>query len=117
MQVDYETLKKLKEFKILLNSLEFPSEDLIKMEDELIEDNEETSLTGDFDSYWSLVSGSLDYIMNNKKIPHKQKRLLDKDFFVHFPCYSNLKKQYHLFSDFKGCLKTLEDIRQLLLKI
>ncbi|MGP7815693.1 YxiJ family protein [Niallia sp. 01092] len=116
MKIDTELLIKLKQVEKLLEN-DFPTEDINKIEEDIIKDSEEHYFTGDFDSYCSLICGSLDYVLSNKRIPRNQRKLLNKDFFTLFPEYQNLKEHLQKYPDFARELNAHEKMRKLLLEI
>ncbi|MGG5255341.1 YxiJ family protein [Neobacillus sp. SM06] len=116
MQIEKELLSKLKNFNNMLKT-GFPSEDIEKIEKDIFHDGEQHFLAGDFDSYCSLIRGSLGYVLSNRKIPRYQRELLNKDFFAMYPHYSYLKQSLQMYPEFERDLIVHENTRELLLEV
>ncbi|WP_260288691.1 YxiJ-like family protein [Peribacillus aracenensis] len=116
MKVEKELLLKLRKMETLLKN-DFPSEDIERIENTFFNNNSKYCLMGDFDSFCSLISGSLGYVNSNKKIPKYQRNLLYKDFFTLYPQYEPLKEQLDTYPDFSQELFVHERVRELLLDI
>ncbi|MFD3446478.1 YxiJ family protein [Microbacteriaceae bacterium 4G12] len=117
MRINQDLLIELKRMSVKLRNA-FPSEDIEKIEEYFPNiDNEECYLTGDFDQYCSLISGSLDYVLSNKRIPKYQRKKLHKDFFALYPHYVFLKENINQYPNFYHELEVHEQTRQLLLEV
>ncbi|AST06224.1 MULTISPECIES: YxiJ-like family protein [Anoxybacillus] len=116
MKVNHDVILELEKMSILLNN-DFPSEDIERIENTILKDNDKYCLTGGFDSFCSLISGSLSYVLAHKKIPRYQRKLLYKDFFALYPYYEPLRKHLEKFPHFSEELKVHERVRELLLEV
>ena len=96
----------------------FPHDDVDKIKIEFIEKfREDDILTGDLDSYWANIAGSLSYVLKGKtkKIPQNQINELKLTFFEVFPQYSFLEKEIFRYPTFYEEYKTYEKTRGLML--
>lgn len=62
MKVNQDIMRKLENMRVLLEK-DFPSEDIERIEHSIFQDDDKCCLTGDYDSFCSLISGSLSYVL------------------------------------------------------
>ncbi|HWO97408.1 MAG TPA: YxiJ family protein [Bacillus sp. (in: firmicutes)] len=110
----YEELEALKES--LYNP--FPYDDTDKMQDDFNKElSENDCLTGDLNTYWMNIAGSLSYVLNggSKRIPQGQIDWLHLSFFDIFHQYRFLEEKITDYPTFYGEYINYEKIRKLLL--
>ena len=110
----YEELKSLKES--LYNP--FPYRDTDKIQEDFIKElSEEDCLTGDLNTYWMNIAGSLSYVLkgNSKGIPKGQIEWLHLSFFDIFHQYRFLEEKMANYPTFYEEYLKNEKARKLLL--
>src|SRR5690606_8244458 len=110
----YEELKSLKES--LYNP--FPYSDTDKIQEDFIKElSEEDCLTGDLNTYWMYITGSLSFVLrgNSKKIPEGQIERLHLSFFDIFPQYRFLEGKVAEYPTFYEEYMNYEKTRKLIL--
>jgi hypothetical protein len=83
---------------------EFPSDDILKIEEDFQGDIAEIDwLTADFNEFCTLITGSCSYVFDNKKIPKRQREFLYRDFFSLYPKYLFLETAIEKSEDVNSC--------------
>ncbi|MFC3883298.1 YxiJ family protein [Bacillus songklensis] len=110
----YEQLKMLE--KTLYNP--FPYDDTDKIQDDFNKElSEEDCLTGDLNSYWMNIDGSLIYVLRgrSKRIPQGQIDWLHLSFFDIFHQYRFMEEKMADYPTFYEEYMNFEKVRKLLL--
>ncbi|MDQ0242792.1 hypothetical protein J2S09_000328 [Bacillus fengqiuensis] len=110
----YEELKAIKES--LYNP--FPYSDTDKIQDDFNKEfSEDDCLTGDLNTYWMNIAGSLSYVLSgsSKRIPQGQIDWLHLSFFDIFHQYRFLKEKMADYPTFYEEYMNHEKVRRLLL--
>lgn len=108
----YEQLKILE--KTLHSS--FPYDDTDKIQNDFNKKlSEENCLTGDLNSYWMNIDGSLSYILRGRSIPEGQIDWLHSSFFDIFHQYRFLEEKMADYPTFYEEYTHFEKVRNLLL--
>ncbi|MBW0259734.1 MULTISPECIES: YxiJ family protein [unclassified Bacillus (in: firmicutes)] len=107
--IDQKTLDEIKKYYVLLHG-PFPN-DMYDFEEET-----NTSLD-EFYEFFALITGSLNYIIEDKKIPRYQREMLKKTFYEHYPHFSNYKSEILKYQELSECLDFHEKIRILINKL
>ncbi|GAB1780064.1 hypothetical protein PMEGAS67_55410 [Priestia megaterium] len=97
----------------------FPYDDIYKIQNKFNKEfQEDDILTGDLDSYWANIAGSLSYILKGKtkKIPLNQINELKLTFFEAFPQYSFLESEIFNYITLYHEYKIYEKVRKLMLE-
>ncbi|MFJ7513241.1 YxiJ family protein [Peribacillus simplex] len=111
----YKELENLK--KNLYNP--FPYRDTDKIQEDFNKElSEEDCLTGDLNTYWMNIAGSLSYVLrgNSKRIPQGQLEWLHISFFDIFHQYRFLEEKMADYPTLYEEYMNNEKVRQLLLK-
>ncbi|MFJ7936329.1 YxiJ family protein [Sporosarcina sp. NPDC096371] len=118
--VQIDKMEVLGELKIVKESLytTFPYRATDKIQEDFIKElTEEDCLTGDLNTYWMNIAGSLSYVLrgNSKEIPHGQIEWLHLSFFDIFPQYRFLEGRAAEYPTFYEVYLNNEKARKLII--
>lgn len=115
--IDYQLIIEIKNHFENELSLSFPSDEIEKLENLLVENHPEIEdFNMDFNAYCDLIAGSCTYVIRGKQVPKPQNRFLKEDFFQSYPPYAFLQPVVHQFPELMKEMQRFEKARKMLVK-